>query len=138
MRPTAEQLDILYAYSVDHGADWKECLIRDWMTGKDVTYPSGHYLRQLRNQFGPKWFGSFHFTKGPWSQMFFEEVFEHYVIAALWSSNDESDESGGEPMDANYDATALSITTTADMREMVEGKSDRREDSGQRRLARGR
>jgi hypothetical protein len=25
-----------------------------------------------------------------------------YLEAALWSSNDESDESGGEPMDANY------------------------------------
>ena len=26
----------------------------------------------------------------------------HYLIAALWSSNDESTPSGGEPMDANY------------------------------------
>lgn len=28
--------------------------------------------------------------------------FEHYLIAALWSSNDNSDESGGEPLDKNY------------------------------------
>ena len=26
----------------------------------------------------------------------------HYIAAALWSSNDESDERGGEPFDANY------------------------------------
>jgi hypothetical protein len=25
-----------------------------------------------------------------------------YIEAALWSTNDESDESGGEPLDANY------------------------------------
>ena len=37
-----------------------------------------------------------------------------YLTCALWSSNDESDESGGEPFDANYslediDATAISV-----------------------------
>lgn len=26
----------------------------------------------------------------------------HYIAAALWSSNDETDESGGEPFDSNY------------------------------------
>jgi len=26
----------------------------------------------------------------------------HYLVAALWSSNDESTPSGGEPMDKNY------------------------------------
>lgn len=30
-----------------------------------------------------------------------------YIICALWSSHDESDESGGEPMDANYSAEDL-------------------------------
>lgn len=29
--------------------------------------------------------------------------FRSYVGAALWSSSDESDESGGEPLDRNYD-----------------------------------
>jgi len=33
-----------------------------------------------------------------------EEFLEAYVEAALWSSTDESDESGGEPLDANYSA----------------------------------
>ena len=31
-----------------------------------------------------------------------------YFEAALWSSNDESDESGGEPLDKNYDVSDIS------------------------------
>ena len=31
-----------------------------------------------------------------------DEFERAYLTAALWSSNDESDESGGEPLDANY------------------------------------
>ncbi len=31
-----------------------------------------------------------------------ETVVDHYIIAMLWSTNDESDESGGVPMDENY------------------------------------
>ena len=30
-----------------------------------------------------------------------------YIEAALWSSNDEADESGGEPLDSNYSAEDL-------------------------------
>jgi hypothetical protein len=30
-----------------------------------------------------------------------------YVVCALWSSNDESDESGGEPLDKNYGASDI-------------------------------
>jgi len=30
-----------------------------------------------------------------------------YIVAMLWSSSDESDESGGEPLDANYSADDL-------------------------------
>lgn len=32
-----------------------------------------------------------------------ENALAAYVQTALWSSNDESDENGGEPFDANYD-----------------------------------
>ena len=32
----------------------------------------------------------------------FKEFFDGYIEAALWSTNDDSDESGGEPLDANY------------------------------------
>jgi hypothetical protein len=37
-----------------------------------------------------------------YSEADLEDFFDSYVGAALWSSNDESDESGGEPMDSNY------------------------------------
>ncbi len=44
--------------------------------------------------------------------MFTQEQFETfrdaYIQTMLWSTYDESDESGGEPMDANYDAGDLS------------------------------
>jgi hypothetical protein len=41
---------------------------------------------------------------------------EHYVTAMLWSSTDESDESGGVPMDENYTLDDL----TPDAWEQVE------------------
>jgi len=44
--------------------------------------------------------------------MFTQEQFETfrdaYIQTMLWSTSDESDENGGEPMDANYDADDLS------------------------------
>jgi len=30
------------------------------------------------------------------------KFFEAFLVCALWSTNDESDESGGEPLDKNY------------------------------------
>ncbi|NSZ73902.1 hypothetical protein G6L74_09130 [Agrobacterium tumefaciens] len=41
--------------------------------------------------------------------------FRSYVGTALWSSNDESDESGGEPMDANFDISDLVPATLESM-----------------------
>lgn len=38
------------------------------------------------------------------------------VECALWSSNDESDESGGEPLDKNYGPTDIHPDTLAKMR----------------------
>lgn len=38
-----------------------------------------------------------------------------YIITALWSSHDESDETGGEPMDSNYDESDLSPETREKM-----------------------
>lgn len=38
-----------------------------------------------------------------------------YVEAALWSSNDESDESGGEPFDSNYGVEDISDESIAEM-----------------------
>ena len=38
-----------------------------------------------------------------------------YMIAALWSSNDESDERGGEPMDSNYSIDDIAPETKETM-----------------------
>lgn len=42
-----------------------------------------------------------------------------YIAAALWSSNDESDESGGDPFDANYDGTDIAPETLAENAEDI-------------------
>lgn len=48
-----------------------------------------------------------------------ETILTHYAIAALWSSTDESDESGGEPMDNNYSIDDIAPETMQTMREDV-------------------
>lgn len=54
-----------------------------------------------------------------------EEVLEHYVIAMLWSTSDESDESGGVPMDQNYSIADLAPSfleeCRADCKAFLEG-----------------
>jgi hypothetical protein len=44
-----------------------------------------------------------------------ETFVDAYIECALWSSNDESTPSGGEPMDANYDPADLSQEVRAQM-----------------------
>jgi len=39
-----------------------------------------------------------------------------YIETALWSTNDESDESGGEPFDANYSASDIAPESLEKMR----------------------
>jgi hypothetical protein len=62
-----------------------------------------------------------------------------YLEAALWSSTDESDESGGEPLDKNYDIEDIApATLTAmiiDVENFVTDNLELLEESG---LARGR
>ncbi len=43
-----------------------------------------------------------------------------YVTAALWSSNDESRDDGGDPLDQNYDASDIAPETMAAMRKDCE------------------
>lgn len=49
-----------------------------------------------------------------------EEVLAHYIIAALWSSTDNTDDSGGEPLDRNYDRTDIDSLAEAEMRAQVD------------------
>jgi hypothetical protein len=44
-----------------------------------------------------------------------DEFTRAYIETALWSSHDESDESGGEPMDANYSVDDLAPEALATM-----------------------
>jgi hypothetical protein len=39
---------------------------------------------------------------------------EAYLEAALWSSNDNADDSGGEPLDANYDVSDFTVKALAE------------------------
>ena len=57
MKPqlTEEQDAAIQAYAEYHGKNWKKQLLDDLLTGKDASRPNGHLLRQVRNQFGPKW-----------------------------------------------------------------------------------
>jgi len=45
-----------------------------------------------------------------------DEFVNGYIGAAFWSSNDESDETGGQPMDANYDASDLAASSLESIR----------------------
>jgi len=45
-----------------------------------------------------------------------ETFFDAYVECALWTTNDESDESGGRPLDENYDPEDIDPKTLAEMR----------------------
>lgn len=57
----------------------------------------------------------------------YDAMFDAYVEAALWSTNDDISEDGGEPLDANYDRTNIDPKTLRVMKEdcraFVEGVS---------------
>jgi hypothetical protein len=44
-----------------------------------------------------------------------DEFTHAYVVCALWSTNDESDQSGGEPLDENYGVEDIDPETLARM-----------------------
>jgi len=48
-----------------------------------------------------------------------EEMLEAYITCALWSTNDNADDSGGVPLDANYSNEDLTPECRAAMREDV-------------------
>jgi hypothetical protein len=48
--------------------------------------------------------------------MSFETFLDQYIATALWSTNDNADEQGGEPLDANYGPDDIAPETLATMR----------------------
>lgn len=65
MKPelTVEQRGALDLFAAKYGAGWKVLLLNAWLNGTDAGEPSGHLLRQIRNQFGPKWLTNYEVTK---------------------------------------------------------------------------
>lgn len=53
-------------------------------------------------------------TKKPTAHV--DAVLDGYITAALWSTNDESDERGGEPLDNNYSADDFTDASVRKMR----------------------
>ena len=49
------------------------------------------------------------------NDLYAEEMLQQYMETALWSSNDESDESGGDPMDKNYTTDDIAKETKKKM-----------------------
>lgn len=49
-----------------------------------------------------------------------ETMLSAYIDCALWSTNDESDDSGGVPLEANYNADDIAPSTLERMRKDVE------------------
>lgn len=62
--PTLEQLSALLAFSLKYGRTWRNRLSNAWFDGSDAREPNGALLRQLRNQFGPRWLRRFRFKDG--------------------------------------------------------------------------
>lgn len=57
--------------------------------------------------------GRYNAGRRPWEDL--DEFSRQYVETALWSTNDESDPSGGEPIDKNYDVSDVDDATIARM-----------------------
>ncbi len=52
---TLEQDFALKSFARVHGRRWKSQLLAMWASGSDAIQPGGALLRQIRNNFGPRW-----------------------------------------------------------------------------------
>ncbi len=56
--PNSDEIAALALYFECRGENWKDDLLHDWRTGRDINALAGDYgchLRTLRNRLGPKW-----------------------------------------------------------------------------------
>lgn len=58
-QPNEEQLNAICAFADKYGTNWRTELLSAWIYGTDAREPNGHLLRQVRNQFGPRWLERF-------------------------------------------------------------------------------
>jgi hypothetical protein len=57
-QPTSAQVEALRGFAQRHGRYWKSKLKALWIDGKEERHPDAYLLRQVRNEFGPKWLTS--------------------------------------------------------------------------------
>ena len=57
--PNEQQMEAIKAFAKKYGRYWKSDLGAAWANGRDINEPNGHLLRQVRNNFGPKWLMKF-------------------------------------------------------------------------------
>ncbi len=57
-QPNEYQLHALQQYANTHGGRWKSKLCLSWETGRDESLPNAGLLRQVRNEYGPRWLNS--------------------------------------------------------------------------------
>lgn len=57
-----EQLDAILKFRTRHGRQWKNKLNAMWFNGDDARQPEAPFLRQIRNDFGPRWLSNFSFA----------------------------------------------------------------------------
>ncbi len=72
------------------------------------------YLRETSIEAARSAFPNASWIKGP-SEGDTADFLQAYITSALWSSTDESDDQGGEPLDLNYSADDLAPETLAKM-----------------------
>lgn len=48
-----------------------------------------------------------------------DTILQHYQICSLWSSTDNSDDAGGDPLDDNYSVSDMAPQTVTKMRKEV-------------------
>lgn len=105
--------------------------------GREITdytkeYGSKNVKSRLRIYGGQKSESRFNRTKRRISEAYglHPDVIRQYLETALWSSNDESDESGGEPFDANYDISDIAPESVAKAKKDIEKFIDMAEEEG--------
>lgn len=54
-QPSVAQMAALVSFAKRNGRCWRARLYNAWCSGRDALEPEGALLRQLRNDFGPKW-----------------------------------------------------------------------------------
>jgi len=100
---TSEQLQALQRFAQHHGRSWKERVRTLWSQSNPRTDDEA-IVYALRNTHGPRWLTRFRIAAQEMmmTSQRLDAFTRQYIETALWSTMDQSDEQGGEPLDKNY------------------------------------